>query len=57
MCGKDEWSMLDNSYCLNRVKVSKGEISNYIEMKKLPAYKAKKITANIEEKEYASESN
>ena len=57
MCGKDEWSMLDNSYCLNRVKVSKGEISDYIEMKKLPAYKAKKITANIEEKEYASESN
>ena len=55
-CGKDTWTMLDGAYFLNKTKMDKKEIASYIDLNKMRR-PAKKIKANIEEEEYASESN
>jgi hypothetical protein len=55
-CCGDKWTMLDGAYFLNNTKMDKKTIASYIEMNKARKA-AKKIKANIEEEEYASESN
>lgn len=55
-CGKDTWTMLDGAYFLNGTKLDKKEIASYIDLNKARR-QAKKIKANIEEEEYACESD
>lgn len=55
-CGDDRWTMLDGSYFLNKTKMDKKAIAEYIELHKRNK-PAKKIKPNTEEEEYACESN
>lgn len=55
-CKEDTWTMLDGEYWLNKTKMDKKAIAQYIELNKSHR-PSKKIKPNIEEEEYACESN